>query len=91
MKNLTILVPAAIAGALVAATVFAASPTISTMPTPANAPNRAEIFAVASCGMPAVSVAANAQSWQNALANKRVVDRALVLVKASPDLATSCE
>jgi hypothetical protein len=47
MKNLSILVPAAMAGVLVAATVFAAplSPTIK--PVPAGAPDRAAAYALA--------------------------------------------
>jgi hypothetical protein len=47
MKNLSILVPAAMAGVLVAATVFAAPASMSSKPTPAGAPDRAAAYALA--------------------------------------------
>ena len=47
MKNLSILVPAAFAGVLVAATVFAAPASLSTKPSPAVAPDRAAAYALA--------------------------------------------
>ena len=47
MKNLTILVPAAFAGVLVAATVFAAPATVSSKASPAVAPDRAAVYALA--------------------------------------------
>jgi hypothetical protein len=47
MKNLSILVPAAFAGVLVAATVFAAPASLSTKPSPAVAPDRAAAYAIA--------------------------------------------
>jgi hypothetical protein len=47
MKNLSILVPAAMAGVLVAATVFAGPMTATAKPTPASAPDRAAAYALA--------------------------------------------
>jgi hypothetical protein len=47
MKNLSILVPAAMAGVLVAATVFAAPLSPSAKPVPAGAPDRAAAYALA--------------------------------------------
>ncbi|MFM7333506.1 MAG: hypothetical protein ACKO1H_03685 [Tabrizicola sp.] len=47
MKNLSILVPAAIAGILVAATVVAAPASVSSKPSPAVAPDRAAAYALA--------------------------------------------
>jgi hypothetical protein len=47
MKNVSILVPAAFAGILVAATVFAAPTSVSSKPTPAMAPDRAAAYALA--------------------------------------------
>lgn len=47
MKNLSILVPAAMAGVLVAATVFAAPMSVTAKPTPASAPDRAEAYRIA--------------------------------------------
>jgi hypothetical protein len=90
MKKMTILVPVSISSILLSAVVFAATPTSETQGTPATAPNRAEVFAVAACGEPAVSVAAQAQSWQNALGNKRVQDRALVLAKGNAEPGAAC-
>lgn len=91
MKTLSILVPAAAAGVFLSAMVFASTPTSDTQGATAVAPNRAEVFAVAACGAPAVSVLANAQSWQNALGSKRIQDRALILAKAGTDLAAPCD
>lgn len=48
MKNLSILVPAAMAGVLVAATVFAAPMSASVKSAPAGAPDRAAAYALAS-------------------------------------------
>jgi hypothetical protein len=47
MKNFSILVTAAMAGVLVAATVFAASLMVPVKPTPASAPDRAAAYALA--------------------------------------------
>jgi hypothetical protein len=83
MKKMTILVPATVATALLTAVVFASTPTSETQGTPAKAPNRAEIYAVATCGASAEVATVQAASWQNALGSKRVVDRALVLAKGN--------
>lgn len=83
MKMMTILVPATVATALLTAVVFASTPTSVSNDTPAQVPNRAEVFAIASCGAPADVATVQATSWQNALGSKRVVDRALVLAKDS--------
>lgn len=81
MKKMTILVPATIATALLSAVVFASTPTSESNGTPAKAPNRAELFAVATCGAPAGVATVQAASWQDALGSKRALDRALVLAK----------
>lgn len=47
MKTLSILVPAVMAGALLAATVFAAPATPTTKLTPAGVPNRAAAYMLA--------------------------------------------
>ncbi len=47
MKNLSLLVPAVMAGVLVAATVFAAPITPTAKLVPAGAPNRAAAYAMA--------------------------------------------
>lgn len=47
MKNLSILVPAAMAGVLVAATVFAAPLSDAAKPVPAGAPDRAAAYKLA--------------------------------------------
>jgi len=91
MKKMTILVPVALSSILLSAVVFASTPTSETQGTPATAPNRADVFAVAACGAPAVAVLADAHSWQDSLGNKRVLDRALVLAKASADPAMACD
>lgn len=90
MKKMPILVPVAVSSVLLSAMVFAATPTSNTQGTPATAPNRAEVFAAAACDAPADSVVAQAHSWQNALANKRAQDRALVLAKAGSCPPTAC-
>lgn len=81
MKNLTILVPASIATMLISAVVFASTPTSETQTSPAKAPNRAEVFTVATCGSPSMVETVQATNWQSALGSKRVLDRALVLAK----------
>jgi hypothetical protein len=47
MKNLSILVPAAMAGVLVAATVLAAPMSVTAKPTPAQTLDRAEAYRIA--------------------------------------------
>jgi hypothetical protein len=47
MKNLSIIVPAAIAGVLLAATVLAAPQTVTTKVKPAGTPDRAAAYALA--------------------------------------------
>jgi hypothetical protein len=91
MKKMSILVPVAAYSILLSAMVFASTPTSDTQGAPAQAPNRAEVFAAATCGVTAVSVMADAQSWQDALGNKRLQERALVRANASTDLANPCE
>jgi hypothetical protein len=83
MKKMTILVPATVATALLTAVVFASTPTSETQGTVAKAPNRAELFAIATCDAPAGVATVQATSWQNALGSKRALDRALVLAKDS--------
>lgn len=83
MKKMTILVPATVATALLTAVVFASTPTSETQGTPAKAPNRAELFAIATCDAPAGVATVQATTWQNALGSKRAHDRALVLAKGS--------
>ena len=89
MKRMTILVPASIATVLVSAMVFASTPTANPEATPAKAPNRAELFAIETCGAASGVATVQATSWQNALGGKRVQDRVLVLAKA--DAAQPCD
>ncbi|MES2916142.1 MAG: hypothetical protein V4753_13575 [Pseudomonadota bacterium] len=91
MKKMSLLVPAAVSSILLSAVVLASPMTGTTQATPATAPNRAEVFVAATCAAPAVSVLADAQSWQNALGNKRIQDRALILAKAGSDDAAACD
>ncbi|WP_137112316.1 hypothetical protein [Rhodobacter sp. SY28-1] len=81
MKQTTILVPASIATVLFSAMVFASTPTANPEAVPAKAPNRAELFAIDTCGAGSDVATVQATSWQNALGGKRVMDRALVLAK----------
>jgi hypothetical protein len=82
MPKTTILVPAAIAAALLSATVFAGSPGTETTGLIAKAPNRAEVFAASTCSDAAVAVV-QAASWNDALATKRALDRDLVLASVA--------
>lgn len=81
--NMTILVPATIASALLSAMVFASTPAADSKGTPAKAPNRAEVFAVATCGVPAPVDTIQTTGWHTAPAQKLVRKRALVKAKAS--------
>jgi hypothetical protein len=91
MKKMTILVPVTLSSILLSAVVFASTVTTDAEGTTAKAPNRADLFSAAACGAPAVAVLADATSWQNALGNKRIQDRALLMpVKGNADLAKDC-
>ncbi len=91
MKKMPILVSVAVSSMLLSAVVFASTPASDAQATPAKAPNRAEVIVAAACDAPAVAILADAQSWQNALGNKRAHDRAVILAKAGSDAASGCD
>ncbi len=90
MKTSVLLV-ATLGTALGAAVVLASPITTETDGAAAMAPNRAEVFVVATCSERASGTVAQAQSWHDALASKRATDRALILASGNPDLATGCD
>jgi hypothetical protein len=86
----SILVPVGAIGALVAAVVLASPMTTETVGSPATVPNRAEVFAVATCDEFAVSTVSDQQAWHNALGSKRALERNLILAGGAADQAGSC-
>jgi streptogramin lyase len=86
----SILVPVGAIGALVAAVVLASPMTTEIAATPAMTPNRAEVFAVADCGAPAIISASDQQAWHSALGKKRALERDLILAGGTSDLAKGC-
>ncbi len=91
MRNISTLVPLAIAGVLLSAMVLAAPLDGSAVGTPAKAPNRADLFVGATCSEHAAGVVSQPQGWHNALGSKLVHDRAVTLAEGNPDLATGCD
>jgi hypothetical protein len=89
--KMSILVPVGAIGALAAAVVLASPITTTTDGEPAKAPNRAELYLAATCGVGAADAVSHAASWNNALGSKRALDRALVLASADADAARDCE
>ena len=82
MQTMKILAAVAVSPVLLSAVVFASTTNVELKGKPAMAPNRAEIFAEAECGAPVFRVAAEVQSWQDALAAKRLHERSVTLVAA---------
>ncbi|MFN3993918.1 MAG: hypothetical protein ACK4IU_13535 [Tabrizicola flagellatus] len=78
MKTMKILAAVAVSPVLLSAVVFASTTNVEMKGKPAVAPNRAEIFAEAECGAP-VFLVAGVQSWQDALAAKRLHERSVTL------------
>jgi hypothetical protein len=82
MKTMKILAAVAVSPVLLSAVVFASTTNVEMKGKPAVAPNRAEIFAEAECGAPVFLVAGEVQSWQDALAARRLHERSVTLAAA---------
>lgn len=91
MHTLKVLAAVAASPIILSAVVFASTPEANLTGKPAGAPNRAEVFAATDCGASAYRVAENVQSWQDALAAKRLHDQALVLAAVDSDAGAGCD
>ena len=86
----SIFVPVGVVGAFVAAVVLASPMSTGTVGEPAVAPNRAEVFASATCADPAAISVSDQTSWQNALGSKRALERGLILASGASAVAIDC-
>lgn len=91
MHTMKVLAAVAASPILLSAVVFASTPEAKLTGKPGGAPNRAEVFAAADCGATAYHVAEHVQTWQDALAAKRLHDQALVLAAVETGKAGGCD